>query len=72
MTPIVPLLTLLLALAISPAAARLAPGPPPTLQPDDTTESFITRWNDWANETDPDRSVINAVSEETDAINASL
>ncbi|MGB3407172.1 MAG: hypothetical protein WBA67_06725, partial [Jannaschia sp.] len=50
--------------ALTPAQAQ------PALQPDDTTESFVMRWNAWADEANPDRSVINAVAEESDAINA--
>ncbi|MCC5823657.1 MAG: hypothetical protein LAT64_11010 [Phycisphaerales bacterium] len=44
-------------LAALALAAGLAPAQP-TIGPDETAEAFITRWNEWAHETDPNQQLL--------------
>jgi hypothetical protein len=62
------LLSLALAAATTLALARLAPTPPPTLQPDETASAFIERWNEWAYAMDPDQQLAKDLRAAYDAI----
>lgn len=57
---------ILLACVCAPVLAQ------PTPLPDDDTESFILRWNEWANATDPDRSAINALQQAVNGANEAM